>query len=93
VKCIKLTSDSGIIIGASSLSQLENNLAQLDKGPLPKEVVDALDDGWVAAKATTPDYWHMDLKYTYDTQAALFGDGNKDSQKDTSAKKALQSVI
>jgi hypothetical protein len=77
VKCIKLTSDSGIIIGASSLSQLENNLAQLDKGPLPKEVVDALDD----------------LKYTYDTQAALFGDGNKDSQKDTSAKKALQSVI
>jgi aflatoxin B1 aldehyde reductase len=54
---------------------LENNLAQFDKGPLPKEVLDALDDGWLAAKATSADYWHMDLKYTYDTQAALFGNG------------------
>ncbi|KAJ4358378.1 uncharacterized protein N0V89_002960 [Didymosphaeria variabile] len=65
--------NDGLIIGASSLAQLDNNLAQLDKGPLPKEVIDALDDGWLAAKATTQEYWHMDLKYTYDTQAALFG--------------------
>ncbi|KAF9728617.1 aldo/keto reductase [Paraphaeosphaeria minitans] len=66
--------NDGLIIGASSLSQLENNLAVIEKGPLPKEVVDALDDGWLAAKPTTPDYWHMDLKYTYDTQEALFGE-------------------
>ncbi|KAF9729105.1 hypothetical protein PMIN06_000008 [Paraphaeosphaeria minitans] len=65
--------NDGLIIGASSLSQLDNNLAVIEKGPLPKEVVDALDDGWLAAKPTTPDYWHMDLKYTYDTQEALFG--------------------
>ncbi|KAF9730249.1 aldo/keto reductase [Paraphaeosphaeria minitans] len=65
--------NDGLIIGASSLSQLDNNLAVIKKGPLPKEVVDALDDGWLAAKPTTPDYWHMDLEYTYDTQKALFG--------------------
>ncbi|KAL1612914.1 hypothetical protein SLS60_001144 [Paraconiothyrium brasiliense] len=67
--------NDGLIIGASSLAQLDNNLAQLDKGPLPKEVIDALDDGWLAAKATTQEYWHLDLRYTYDTQAALFGKG------------------
>lgn len=39
------------------------------------EVVDALDEGWLAAKVDTQDYWHLDLKYTYDTQAALFGKG------------------
>ncbi|KAL5408840.1 hypothetical protein PMIN06_010461 [Paraphaeosphaeria minitans] len=66
--------NDGFIIGASSLSQLQNNLAVIEKGPLPKEVVNALDDGWLAAKPTTPDYWHMDLKYTYDTQEALFGE-------------------
>ncbi|KAF2450544.1 aflatoxin B1-aldehyde reductase [Karstenula rhodostoma CBS 690.94] len=65
--------NDGIIIGASSLSQLDTNLAQFEKGPLPKEVVDALDEGWLVAKATSGDYWHLDLKYTYDTQEALFG--------------------
>ena len=71
---MQLITYSGIIIGASSLSQLDNNLAVLEKGPLPKEMVDALDEAWLVAKATAPDYWHMDLKYTYDTQDALFGD-------------------
>lgn len=71
--CSLLTLNSGIIIGASSLSQLDYNLALLDKGPLPEEIVEALDAGWMAAKATSPDYWHLDLKYTYDTKEALFG--------------------
>ncbi|KAJ4292586.1 hypothetical protein N0V90_009249 [Kalmusia sp. IMI 367209] len=69
--------NDGIIIGASSLAQLDNNLAVLEKGPLPKEVVDALDDGWQMAKATAPDYWHLDLEYKYDTQAELFGQAAK----------------
>lgn len=62
----------GVIIGVSSFSQLEGNLKDLEKGPLPDEVVKTLDDAWLITKATTPNYWHMDLKYTYDTQEALF---------------------
>ncbi|KAH1679964.1 hypothetical protein KXX46_007982 [Aspergillus fumigatus] len=62
----------GVIIGVSSPAQLENNLKDIQKGPLPQEVVDTLDQAWLIAKPTAPNYWHLDLKYTYDTQAALF---------------------
>jgi aflatoxin B1 aldehyde reductase len=62
----------GIIIGVSSFNQLEKNLDDLEKGPLPDEVVAILDEAWLIAKATTANYWHLDLKYTYDTQEALF---------------------
>lgn len=69
---------SGIIIGASSLAQLDKNLDILERGPLPKEVLDALDEGWVIAKGTAPDYWHGDMKYEYDTEEALFGGRGKE---------------
>lgn len=62
----------GVIIGVSSFSQLESNLRDLEKGPLPEEVVKALDEAWLVTKPTTPNYWHLDLKYTYDTREALF---------------------
>lgn len=62
----------GIIIGVSSLAQLESNLEDVQKGPLPEEVVQALDKAWLITKATTSEYWHLDLKYTYNTQEALF---------------------
>jgi len=45
----------------------------LEKGPLPDEVVQALDEAWNVSKADTPNYYHLDLKYTYDTRKALFG--------------------
>ena len=61
----------GIIIGVSSLQQLQGNLKDLEKGPLPEEVLKALDEAWMICKATTPNYWHLDLKYTYDTRQAL----------------------
>ncbi|RSH94204.1 hypothetical protein EHS25_004007 [Saitozyma podzolica] len=63
----------GIIIGVSSQAQLEDNLKNLEKGPLPDEVVQVLDQAWLHTKAVAPPYWHGTLKYTYDTQAALFG--------------------
>ncbi len=62
----------GVIIGVSSFSQLESNLKDLEKGPLPDEVVKVLDDAWLITKPTTPNYWHLELKYTYDTREALF---------------------
>lgn len=63
----------GIIIGVSSFAQLESNLKDVQKGPLPEEVVEALDKAWLISKPTAPNYWHLDLKYTYNTQQALFG--------------------
>ncbi|CAI7566582.1 unnamed protein product [Penicillium pancosmium] len=62
----------GILIGVSSIEQLHSNIEATRKGGLPGEVVDTLDEAWMCVKATSADYWHLDLKYTYDTEAALF---------------------
>ncbi|PGH06124.1 aflatoxin B1 aldehyde reductase [Blastomyces parvus] len=67
------SSRDGIIVGVSSFEQLQANLADIEKGPLPEEVVKALDEAWLVAKATAVNYWHLDLKYTYNTVEALFG--------------------
>ncbi|KAI9644098.1 hypothetical protein NHQ30_007450 [Ciborinia camelliae] len=68
-----LNGNDGIIMGASSVEQLDANLRDCEKGPLPEEVVKVLDEAWGVCKGDSPDYWHMDLKYTYDTRKALFG--------------------
>jgi aflatoxin B1 aldehyde reductase len=47
-----------IIIGASSASQLEENLVNLEKGPLPDDVVKALDEGWDAVRGVCAKYFH-----------------------------------
>ena len=62
----------GVIIGVSSQQQLEDNLKDLEKGALPDGVVKALDEAWLVTKATTPNYWHLDLDYKYNTHDALF---------------------
>jgi len=47
-----------LIIGASSPGPLEGNLLDLEKGPLPDDVVEALDKGWAIAKRIQFKYWH-----------------------------------
>ncbi|GAW18030.1 hypothetical protein ANO14919_074990 [Xylariales sp. No.14919] len=74
---VKDGGSDGIIIGISSYDQLDSNLDNLEKGPLPGDVVQALDEAWLICKAEAPNYWHKDLVYTYDTQKALFGPGAK----------------
>ncbi|KIV77955.1 hypothetical protein PV11_09728 [Exophiala sideris] len=49
--------NDGIIIGVSSLSQLETNLQDLEKGPLPEEVVQTLDEAWGMFASKSPTYW------------------------------------
>ncbi len=49
--------NDGVIIGVSSFQQLEGNLKDLEKGPLPEDVVEALDKAWMVNKATAPVYW------------------------------------
>eukprot|EP01113_Clastostelium_recurvatum_P012328 TRINITY_DN16399_c0_g1_i1.p1 TRINITY_DN16399_c0_g1~~TRINITY_DN16399_c0_g1_i1.p1 ORF type:complete len:339 (+),score=57.05 TRINITY_DN16399_c0_g1_i1:149-1165(+) len=45
-----------VIVGASRASQLEANLAELKKGPLPHEVAQALDRLWDTVKQDAPAY-------------------------------------
>ncbi|KAI0140522.1 aldo/keto reductase [Xylariaceae sp. FL1272] len=47
-----------IILGAGSVKNLEANLTDLEKGPLPEDVVKALDDAWFVCKAGARPY-HM----------------------------------
>ncbi|TWU71004.1 hypothetical protein ED733_001885 [Metarhizium rileyi] len=47
----------GIIIGASSMAQLEANLADLEKGPLPEELVKAFEEAWGLVKGVCKPYY------------------------------------
>lgn len=47
-----------ILIGASSSEHLDSNLKDLEKGPLPEEVVEALDKGWELVKGVASNYYH-----------------------------------
>ncbi|KAF7440761.1 hypothetical protein PC9H_001109 [Pleurotus ostreatus] len=49
-----------ILIGASSLNHIEQNLVDLEKGPLPDDVVKALDDAWFKVKPYASKYFHCD---------------------------------
>lgn len=50
--------DAVIIIGASSLGHLEQNLTDLEKGALPDDVVEALDTARVGTKGMEWNYFH-----------------------------------
>jgi len=52
-----LTPADGIILGASSAAQLEQNIVDSVKGPLPDDVVAALDEAWLKVKPVAPTYW------------------------------------
>ncbi|CAD6935971.1 unnamed protein product, partial [Tilletia controversa] len=47
-----------ILIGASSTAHIEQNLVDLEKGPLDPEVVAALDKAWEIVKPHTFNYYH-----------------------------------
>lgn len=45
------------VIGASSAKQLEENLANLEKGPLPQDLVEAFEEAWQIVKVNTAPYF------------------------------------
>jgi aflatoxin B1 aldehyde reductase len=53
---LKREHGDAIIIGASKLSQLESNLAYIEKGPLPAEVATVFEEIWTDIKADAPAY-------------------------------------
>ncbi|KAJ9155249.1 Aldo/keto reductase [Pleurostoma richardsiae] len=50
----QLGEGDGIILGASKTEQVETNTADIRKGPLPQEVVDALEEVWTSINAEHP---------------------------------------
>ena len=49
--------NDGIVVGVSSLKQLEGNITDLEKGPLPDEGVQAIDKAWEGVGGSCPSYW------------------------------------
>jgi aflatoxin B1 aldehyde reductase len=55
---LEIKKNDGVVIGVSSIDQLKVNLRDLEKGPLPERVVQALDEVWSnVVKATAVTYW------------------------------------
>ncbi|EWY81555.1 Aldo-keto reductase [Fusarium oxysporum f. sp. vasinfectum] len=52
-----MNGNDGLVIGISSLSQLESNLDNVEKGPLPEEVLEVLDEAWKITKPSCSLYW------------------------------------
>ncbi|BGP28838.1 hypothetical protein JCM10296v2_000574 [Rhodotorula toruloides] len=54
-----LSRDRGdnVLIGASSVRHLKDNLRDLEKGPLPEDVLDALDKAWEIVKPVASLYY------------------------------------
>lgn len=52
-----LDGDDGLVIGISSLDQLKSNLNNIEKGPLPSEVVETLNLAWQIIKPSCALYW------------------------------------
>jgi len=55
---LKREHGDAILIGASSLKHIEQNLVDLEKGPLPEEVVKTLDEAWNSVKGAATPYYH-----------------------------------
>jgi len=52
-----LTPEDSVILGAGSVAQLKENIEDSLKGPLPQEVVDAMDKAWSEVGSDCPPYW------------------------------------
>lgn len=54
---LKGADGDGVILGASKLPQLDENLKCCGEGRLPPPVVDAMDSAWASVKADCPSYF------------------------------------
>jgi aryl-alcohol dehydrogenase-like predicted oxidoreductase len=50
--------NDGVIIGASSLEHLRHNLTAVTEGPLPTDVLTAIDDAALKAQPKWPPYFY-----------------------------------
>ncbi|KAF9947853.1 hypothetical protein BGZ72_010222 [Mortierella alpina] len=58
-----LGSEDGLVFGANDrVEDLKENLLSLQKGPLPKELVQAFEDAWQKTKAGSQTYFRRDFR-------------------------------
>ncbi|MDE7278827.1 MAG: aldo/keto reductase, partial [Oscillospiraceae bacterium] len=48
-----------IIIGASKLDHLMQNMETVKFGPLPNDIIEAFDEAWNICKADSPEYFTL----------------------------------
>ena len=48
-----------ILVGASKLHHLEQNMATVKAGPLPQDVVEAFEKAWTVTKGDSPEYFTL----------------------------------
>jgi aflatoxin B1 aldehyde reductase len=48
-----------ILIGASKLDHLRQNIAAVKAGPLAEDVVEAFDAAWTIARGDSPEYFTL----------------------------------
>ena len=49
----------GILIGASKVSHLKQNMESIQSGPLPTDVVTAFEEAWSISKKDSPEYFTL----------------------------------
>lgn len=54
---LKVERGDGVIIGASNIRQLKQNLVAFDKGKLPDEIREAIDECWDICRHDAPEYF------------------------------------
>ncbi|KAJ7832758.1 Aldo/keto reductase [Mycena olivaceomarginata] len=55
---LRAAAGDAVIIGGSNLKHVEENLVDLEKGPLPDDVLAALDEAWATVKGSSSSYFH-----------------------------------
>jgi aflatoxin B1 aldehyde reductase len=58
---LSASAGDGLILGASSLNQLEENLVAIRQPPLPPPIVQAFENAWLAAKPECPAYFRTSV--------------------------------
>ena len=54
---LKTEKGDAIIIGASKITQMQQNIDALEKGPLPEPILNAMSSAWEIAKPDSPAYF------------------------------------
>lgn len=55
--CLDQNKGDAIILGASKLSQMKQNIEAITKGPLPNSVVKVMNEAWEIVKSESPSYF------------------------------------
>ena len=49
----------GILIGASKIGHLKQNMEAVEKGSLPDDVISAFEEAWSISKKDSPEYFTL----------------------------------